>query len=113
MQQVEKKIETSSGATVVLPLQQAPEQEPEPQIPVLKGTAPRTLLNQVRLEFSKIVGPIGRVVFEKAIKNSGFTTEEFPFSRLPALVDELAAKIGPAERRAFKKKIQNLIHAGF
>jgi serine/threonine protein kinase len=76
----------------------------------LEGTAPAHMLDRIQSEFVRMIGPIGKVVFEKAIRRSGYGKDRFPFSQAPELIEELAKKIGPGEQQVFKDKIRNLIN---
>ncbi len=77
--------------------------------PQLLGIAPRTLLNQLQIEISREIGPIGKVILEREIKSSGYSKENFPFTRIPLLARKLAEKIGTGEREKFLEKIHRLI----
>lgn len=77
----------------------------------VEGSVPLSLLEKIRLEFTRMTGPIGKVVFEKAIHRSGFGKDRFPFSQVPQLIEELAKKIGPGEQQAFKDKIRDLLNS--
>lgn len=79
------------------------------QIKEADGEVPVHLLDRMQLELARMIGPIGKVVFDKEIKNSGFSKDKFPVRQVPVLVEELAKKIGSGERQAFKDKIQHLI----
>lgn len=77
----------------------------------LNGLAPADFLDRIRLELARMIGPIGKVVFDKEINNTGFSKDTFPIKQVPVLIEELAKKIGPDERQTFKDKVQELIYS--
>ena len=67
--------------------------------PVIKQIVPELFYDQLKYELTNIIGPIAPVIINDAVKEVKEKITEFPFNKIPILIEKIANKIQEKNKR--------------